>query len=157
MRSLSILIVALFGVAAHAAGDAGCGLGSMIIQKNAKLSQLFAATTNHSFSSQAFGITFGTSGCSSSSIVMLDKEATHYAEANFENLKVDMARGEGENLSTFAQILGCKANSVSDFGQMTRAHYSDIVSSTTPSALIQSVQSQIGQDKNLSNQCKRQI
>ena len=45
------------------AQDAGCGLGSMIIQENTKVMQLLAATTNGSFGSQTFGISTGTSNC----------------------------------------------------------------------------------------------
>ena len=56
------------------AGDAGCGLGGLIIQKNSKILQLLAVTTNHSFLSQEFGITFGTSGCSASGLVMNEKK-----------------------------------------------------------------------------------
>ncbi len=43
MKALLVAaIFSLFGTSAFAAGDAGCGLGSMIISKNSKLLQLFA-------------------------------------------------------------------------------------------------------------------
>src|SRR4051812_6237663 len=89
------------------ANDAGCGLGEVVIQKNTKISQLFAITTNHTFSSQVLGITFGTSGCSSSSWTKNETEAIKYAEMNFQSLKVDAARGNGESLNALADIMGC--------------------------------------------------
>ncbi len=46
MKKLVLLSVMLMGGAAMAMGDAGCGLGGLIIQKNSKLLQIFALTTN---------------------------------------------------------------------------------------------------------------
>ncbi|MGZ5280029.1 MAG: DUF3015 family protein, partial [Pseudobdellovibrionaceae bacterium] len=82
------------------AGDAGCGLGSVIIQKNSKLLQLLAMTTNHSLFTQPLGITSGTSGCSSSGIVMNDKQMEYFVEVNHRDLSREMAQGQGEKLNT---------------------------------------------------------
>jgi hypothetical protein len=82
MKKLLMVAVLLLGSQAFAAGDAGCGLGSLIISKNSKALQIFAITTNWSFLSQPLGITSGTSNCSASSIVMNDKEIQYFVEVN---------------------------------------------------------------------------
>jgi hypothetical protein len=137
------------------AGDAGCGLGSVVIQKNSKLLQLFAITTNGTFFSQAFGITSGTSNCSANGIVFNDKEATVYAEANLQNLKIDMARGSGENLTAFAQILGCTKDVTPAFGEMTQKHYENIFpnADVLPIQFLESIKNEIRSDKTLNSNC----
>ena len=102
-----------------AAGDAGCGLGSVVISKNSKGLQLIALTTNVSISSQPLGITSGTSNCSSSGIVSNDKEIEYYVEVNKSELLKDMAKGDGESLDTFASLYGCQtASSKKDFKEV---------------------------------------
>lgn len=107
------------------AGDAGCGLGSMIISKNSKLLQLFALTTNGSSFSQAFGITSGTSNCSASSIVMNDKQIEYFAESNQIDLTREMAQGQGEKLNTLAALYGCTDKTA--FAKLTQGSFSQIV------------------------------
>ena len=150
-----VLIISSIISSKSFAGDSGCGLGSLIIQKNSKLLQLFGMTTNGTFSSQAFGITSGTSNCSANGIVFSDKEATVYAEANLQNLKIDMARGSGESLTAFAQILGCQAEATSAFGAMTQKHYEHIfpTAKVLPSQVLESIKSEIRNDKILSSSC----
>ena len=142
---------------ANAVGDAGCGLGSLIFTSNHKLTQILATTTNASFGSQTFGITTGTSNCSSSGIAKVEKQDIFYAESNFEHLTIEMAKGEGENLSAFAQILGCSDQQVGEFGKMTKQNYEKIFPShkTTPVEMLQSVKGQMQAHPVLSKECKR--
>lgn len=125
MKILVSLLV-LLGSTQSFAGDAGCGLGSMIIQKNTKVSQFLAITTNHLFFSQVFGITTGTSNCTANGFVMVEKEAQYYAETNLPSLKVDFARGEGDSLTTFATIIGCQESAIPAFGELMQTRYSEI-------------------------------
>ena len=133
-RSVALFLLTIGTSICANAGDAGCGLGGLIISKNTKLSQTLAVTTNGTFLSQLFGITFGTSGCSSSGFVMKNKEAVQYAETNFQNLKIDMARGEGESLKALAQLVGCGNADLHAVGKVTRDSFSTILPSenTTP-------------------------
>ncbi len=100
----------LFGSMA-VAGDAGCGLGSLVIKSNTKLLQLFAVTTNNSFGSQTLGITFGTSGCSAKGLVMNEKQIQYFVEVNQNDLLREMAQGYGDKLSTLAALNGCMDDS----------------------------------------------
>src|SRR5687767_10565283 len=102
MKKLGTMIVGMVAgtmlvTAAHAApyGMAGCGLGSMVISSDG-FSQVFAATTNGTSASQTFGITTGTSNCTRSGVVLADKEQEAFFEANFTELRRDIAGGGGE-------------------------------------------------------------
>lgn len=109
------------------ANDAGCGLGSLVISKNSKLLQLFALTTNGTFLNQAFGITSGTSGCSSSGLVQNEKEVQYFVELNNDDLSRQMARGEGEKLQVLAQLSGCKkTEGQKAFAEMTKKSFTQI-------------------------------
>ena len=135
----------LFANSALAAGDAGCGLGSLVISKNSKLLQLFALTTNGTFLSQVFGITSGTSGCTSSGLVMTDKEIDYFVEVNHDDLTREMAQGQGEKLSTLAVLHGCKSKqSQTAFSVWTQQSYEKILPTATTSSteIVQNLKSQ---------------
>lgn len=137
MKSLLILSV-LLGLSnvALAAGDSGCGLGSMIIKDNTKLMQLFAVTTNASFGSQTFGITFGTSNCSANGIVMNDKQIQYFVEVNQQDLTREMAQGHGDKLSTLAALHGCAdQNTINAFSTKAQSSYEQIVPSAKTNAV----------------------
>lgn len=136
MKRIALLGMFLgFASLAHAAGDAGCGLGSMIISKNSKVLQLFAATTNGSFGSQTFGITSGTSNCSASGLVMNDKQIQYFVEVNQEDLKREMAQGHGDKLATLAALNGCADDQgVAAFSSKAQNSYEQLVPAPKTSA-----------------------
>ncbi len=133
-----ILLLLFFANEAMAASDAGCGLGDLIVTRNTKLFQFFAVTSNHTFSSQILGITFGTSNCNSSGIVQNDREIRHFAEINQSDLTKEMAQGEGEKLFTLAALYGCDAASKQSFAKMAQNSFDRISpkDSTTSNELI---------------------
>lgn len=136
MRMLIVIFALFTSGTAFAAGDAGCGLGSLIISKNSKLLQLFAATTNGTFGSQTFGITSGTSNCSSSGLVSNDKEIEYFVEVNQDDLSREMAQGHGEKLTTLAALHGCNTEaSIKSFGTKAQSHYLEIVPSADTNAV----------------------
>ena len=155
LQLLALMAFLLNTVNAFAVGDAGCGLGSLVFKDNKKLYQLLATTTNGTFGSQTFGITTGTSNCTASGFAKVDREQIFYVESNFQNLQVEMARGQGENLAAFAQVLGCKDMSVSEFGKMTREGYQRIfpTSKTTAVEVLDSVKKEIQSNKSLAEGC----
>jgi hypothetical protein len=125
-----VLALLMFPVASLA-GDSGCGLGSMIIKSNTKLLQLFSMTTNGSSFSQPLGITSGTSGCTASGLVKNDKQIQYFVEVNSEELKRQMAVGNGEKLSTLATLNGCiDSNSQRVFAEWTKENYQTLVPSS---------------------------
>ena len=132
----AFITVFFLGSFSYAAGDAGCGLGSLIITKNSKLLQLFAATTNGSTGTQTLGITFGTSGCSANGLVQNDKQIQYFVEVNQEELTREMAQGHGEKLSTLAALNGCASEGqISTFNAKAQSSFSSIVPSAKTSAV----------------------
>lgn len=148
-------LLALFSLQAFADNSAGCGLGSLIWKDNSIISGLFRMTTNHSFSSQLFGITTGTSGCSQHSIVMREKAPVYYAEANLEELKIDMAKGEGEYVSIFSDALGCPEGLKGDFAKLSQEKYDSIFtkSEVTAEEMLNNVKRMLKEAPALSGRC----
>ena len=161
MRKLAIVGV-LAGImlgssAAHAQyGMAGCGLGSLLFGKdNTTLMQILAATTNGTFGTQTFGITSGTSNCTSGGVVKAQREQAAFAEVNFQDLKRNMASGGGEYLTSFSTLLGCEDSAKASLFKMAQSKYESILPSetTTPVELVVNVKSEIRKAPALANAC----
>lgn len=133
---LKALLVTLLAGSISYAGDAGCGLGMMVIKQNSKLMQLFAVTTNGTSGSQTFGITFGTSGCSASGLVKNEKQIEYFVEVNQEELMRDMAQGHGEKITTLAALNGCNTpEQISLFAAKAQTEFKTIVPAAKTSAV----------------------
>jgi hypothetical protein len=141
--------------AAMADGDAGCGLGSMIISDNTKLMQLLAATTNVT-GSQTFGISSGTSNCKSQDIVLNEKAVQYFAEANHDDLSREMARGQGEKLNTLASLYGCKGEAQKSFARMTQRSFAKIVPvpKISTSQMVRNLNLELAANPALANSCR---
>ncbi|UXR65603.1 DUF3015 domain-containing protein [Bdellovibrio bacteriovorus] len=156
MKKIIVSLLMLAGAQAFAAGDAGCGLGSMIIQKNSKGLQLLAMTTNSFLFTQPLGITSGTSGCSSRGLVMADKEVQYFVEVNQEELSREMAQGHGEKLATLAQMKGCQNEaSQKAFSSFAQNSYSRILPAANTSAadMVQNLNSELAGQQELAQLC----
>jgi hypothetical protein len=163
MRKLALggLVVglAMLGAAsaAHAQGYgmAGCGLGTYVFKDNTTGAQILAATTNGTFASQTFGITSGTSNCTSGGVVKAQREQAAFAEVNFQDLKRNMAAGGGEFLMSFATLLGCEDSAKPTLAKMTQSKYESILPTekTTPMQMLSGVKTQIKSDARLSQSC----
>lgn len=140
----TVLITLLLGSSVAMANDAGCGLGSLVIKQNTKVMQVLAATTNGTFGSQTFGITFGTSNCSANGIVSNDKQIQYFVEVNQEELTREMAAGRGEKISTLAALNGCAtAAEINAFNAKAQASFKTIVpaAKTTPVDFVTNMKS----------------
>lgn len=152
----AVLVSGLLFGAVALAGDAGCGLGSMIIQKNSKGLQLLAMTTNGSLLTQPLGITSGTSGCSASGIVSTDKEIEYFVEVNHDDLSREMAQGEGEKLSVLAQLNGCQSKAAQEaFAGMTQKSFERIIPAMDTGAgeMVQNLKKEISEDVEVAQLC----
>ena len=121
MKKLLAIVLSLVSVNAFAAGygSAGCGLGSIVLGDKPGFMQVFAATTNGTSGSQTFGISSGTSNCGSAG-----KSSEQFIEANKVSLGNDIARGEGETISSLASIM--KVSNTTEFAAALKAQYSEI-------------------------------
>lgn len=109
---VSLLLVSIsFSVSAEPYGMAGCGLGSMVPAWKNDIGQVLAATTNGSLSSQTFGITSGTSNCTTDGIVRADRAQEVFVTFNEEPLELETVSGTGERIRAIASLLGCPTHS----------------------------------------------
>jgi hypothetical protein len=100
-------------------GVAGCGLGSMVFGNQEGLMQVVAATLNGT-GMQTFGITSGTSNCGRG--LFAKAEINSFIQSNAVALENDIARGQGEALSTLNNMLGCS----SQFSGILQENYKGI-------------------------------
>jgi hypothetical protein len=137
-------------------GMAGCGLGTMLFQKdNTTWKQILAATTNGTFGNQTFAITSGTSNCTQGGVMKAEREQAAFAEVNFQDVKANMAAGGGEFLSSFATLLGCEESSKQALAHMTQEKFETLVpsTSTTPVQMLVAIKQQIKASPTLSLTC----
>ena len=94
---------------AHAVDSTGgCGLGSMAWRgQSGIIPQSLAITTNNTFWTNTFGITFGTSGCDPNGRVTggTGRMTLAFLQDNMEQFAMDAAAGKGETIETLAGIL----------------------------------------------------
>lgn len=137
-------------------GMAGCGLGSLLFGPNDEpFAQVLAATTNATFASQTFGITSGTSNCTSGGVLRAEREQAAFAEVNFHDLKRNMAAGGGEFLASFSTLLGCEEGARPALYKMTQEKYPAMVPSenTGPIEMVVAIKAQIRSDARLAGAC----
>lgn len=141
---LSLQAVAVLG--ANPDNGPGCGLGKLAWsdfahQKNIA-PQVMMATTNGTFSSQTFGISSGTSGCTNDGQIMAEHKARVFASVNMENLSQEMAQGYGEHLAALATLLGVPKEQHEEFFAMTQRKYTALIASgeESPDAMLEALQ-----------------
>lgn len=123
LASLAVGVAMLASAPAFAVDSTGCGLGSMAWRGQKGIGpQVLAATTNASFGSQTFGITFGTSGCDPNGRVTggTGRMMLAFLENNMEQFAIDVAAGYGETIDTVAGILNVDSQ---EFGLKAQAQF----------------------------------
>ncbi len=131
MRKLiiSCAAAAVVSTSAFSASNVGCGLGWAMFQGDSKsaFGQLFQITTNQSTSSQAFGITSGTSGCRQPSNMFASEETHKFVNDNMDKLALDISAGQGETLDTLATLL--KVEDKASFNAKLQTNFEKIYTS----------------------------
>jgi hypothetical protein len=151
---LIIGLLALVATTSVFAADSssGCGMGYEVAPKQSLVSSSTRLIVNATFSN-TIAMTLGTSGCAKHSIVKNDAKGIHFAEANMNQLAVEMARGNGEFVTSFASVYGC--NNSEAFGSMVQSNYESVLpsSNTTGVELYNNVKAQIRNNAALSASC----
>lgn len=127
MKKSIIIGAALLTLSSTAfAKNTGCGLGWAVFGGDSKsaLGQILQITTNHATSSQAFGITSGTSGCRQPSAMFVNNETHKFVNDNMDKLALDISVGQGETLNTLATLL--KVEDKSSFNAKLQANFEKI-------------------------------
>jgi hypothetical protein len=157
---VSFLVSNLFFMAnVKADSSVGCGLGSIIFKKNSILSALLRATTNASFSSQLFGITSGTSGCSQHSIVKKEMLPQYFAEIQLKNIQLDISVGRGDYLIALAESFDCNNSLQNVFNSELKKSYGQLFSQmdVQPTEFINKSKNIIMQNEKLKAGCHNVI
>jgi len=139
---LTIAIVGAFASAAMAAGygAAGCGLGSLVFMENNE-TQILAATTNGTFGSQTFGMTFGTSNCNNKGLVKLSMARESFIEANYKDLSRDVAKGSGEYVNSLAKLYGYTPETAWQFTQLLQKNHTVIFAANDAKTAVNTIDS----------------
>jgi len=129
----------------HSAGSDSCGLGWQVTKKKTFSATSTRGTTN-SVIPPTFGMTSGTMGCEQHGLVKADMKSLHFADANFENLMAEIAEGQGEYLTGFIQMMGCKPSL--EVTSALQFNYSSISESATPGELVNKTKAIIRSNEN---------
>ncbi len=136
-------------------GMAGCGLGSLIIKNHSKGPQIGAWILNV-IGYQISAITTGSSNCGITKDDLAMKEQEVFMEVNLSSVAKDAAKGEGEHLSAFAEILGCgQGAELNVFSNLTRDNYSTIFSTSDSKAVLENFRGVIKSNETLASACVR--
>ena len=105
----TVLAAASMNVFAVAPGGPGCGWGNMLFEGQSGLpSHLIASITNGTSGNATFGMTSGTNGCDTSGRLAYNGKPMLVLSSIMSELSEDVARGEGEALTTYAVVKCCK-------------------------------------------------
>ena len=139
---------------AVAEDSTGCGVGTMLFDgKSGVFPQILAVTTNGSTGNQTFGISSGTLGCDSNGTITASEKMRMFASSNMENLAKDMAAGQGESLTTMADLLGISAADRPAFYAATKTNFDRIFPTpdVTAEQVIDSLRTVMAEDTGLSH------
>jgi hypothetical protein len=153
--ALVLSLVSFSGPAFSAGyGDAGCGLGAIVMGDRPGGPQVVAWFLNIT-GMASIAITTGTSQCNPVGLVKLEKEREEFAEKNYPSLVKEMAMGKGENLDTLAGLYGCPQDSRADFGSLVQENFRSIVKndSTDSQEMLSSLNFEISEHAVLSKSC----
>lgn len=133
-------------LAANLDNGPSCGLGKLAWsdykhQKNIA-PQVMMATTNGTFGSQTFGISFGTSGRTNDGQVMAARKTDMFVASTFESLSEDLARGQGEHLASLTMMLGVAVEHQVAFFSLAQDRYRILMErgEDSPLAVIKAIQ-----------------
>lgn len=132
LAAVLTLLCAGVASAGSARSNTGCGLGSLLWENKADssvASQSLQATTNGTFGNQTFGITTGTLGCSTPAKVVKSEQLNRFVKSNLDNLATDIARGGGESLDAFAELLQIPVEKRAEFAAKLQSNFAKVFTS----------------------------
>jgi hypothetical protein len=124
-----LLLVATPVLAGQARSNTGCGLGSLLWEDKSDgsvISQSLQATTNGTFGNQTFGITSGTLGCAQPANFIKNDRMLAFTADNMDLLARDIAAGQGETLTTLAELMEVPAAERPVFAATLQANFDQI-------------------------------
>lgn len=137
MKRLVVVVVLVLvmafgtGLALADKANTGCGLGHLLFKgkDDSVLMQVFAVTTNGTSGNQTFGITTGTLECEKPAKFVSNERLNEFVASNMDSLARDMATGQGESLSTLAELMEVPAGDRAEFYATLQRNFSNIFTS----------------------------
>ncbi|MBO3276784.1 DUF3015 domain-containing protein [Pseudomonas schmalbachii] len=148
----TLLASASAGAFAAAPGSDGCGWGNMLFKgQRGVATHVLAATTNGSSGNNTFGMTTGTNGCHTNGALTYGGKPMIILSSIMDELSEDMAKGNGEALTTYAVVLGVQPEDRAHFAEVTQAHFAQIFdkSDVTAADVYANTQAVLKQDARL--------
>jgi hypothetical protein len=114
---------------AQAPGGPDCGWGNMLFEgQRGTPAHFLASTTNGTSGNATFGMTSGTNGCSTNASLTYGGKSWFAMNGMMNELSEDMAKGNGEALTTYAVVLGVAPEDRAHFAAVTHEHFQQIFS-----------------------------
>ncbi len=154
--TLSFGLCGFANLAQGSDSSSGCGPGWYVLKENSLVSSALRITTNGIlFPVVTLGMTFGTSNCTQHKLVLKEQESLHFATMNHFELKSAVARGEGEYLNAFSEVIGCSHSAQTRFNDQLKSRYNELYpdNSINPQKVLTEVYKIVIQDKDLVSQC----
>jgi hypothetical protein len=156
-KIIFVLILSLISSISFAKdGSSGCGPGWYVFNDNSLISSALRATTNGILAiTVTIGMTMGTSGCSKHSIVKNEKRNLKFATENYFEIAAEATRGQGQFLSSFGEMLGCKGINNAQFKNEMQKSFNKIFPSldVNPENLLKETYILILNNESLRNSC----
>lgn len=123
----TVLAVISINAMAQSPGGPNCGWGNMLFdgQRGTPV-HVLASTTNGTSGNATFGMTSGTNGCLTNTPLTYGGRPWIAMNGMMNELSEDMARGQGEVLTTYAVVLGVAPEDRVHFAMVTHEHFQQI-------------------------------
>ena len=122
IAGLALLSASSVALAGAAGGDAGCGWGNALFKgQSGTANHVLAGITNATFGNNTFGMTTGTNGCDTSG--RLGYGGRSAVSAIMDEFSEDVARGEGDALSTVAVLYGVEPSDRDTFARVMHENF----------------------------------
>ena len=125
----TLLAAVSINALAEAPGGPNCGWGNMLFKgQRGGVAHFLASTTNGTSGNATFGMTSGTNGCSTNGTLTYGGRPMIALNGMMDELSEDMAKGNGEALTTYAVVLGVAPEDREHFAAVTHEHFQQIFS-----------------------------
>ena len=131
----SLLALTSAAAFAEAPGGPSCGWGNMLFKgQRGMASHFVASTTNGTSGNATFGMTSGTNGCATNAALTYGGKSWFAMNGMMNELSEDMAKGQGEALTTYAVVLGVAPEDRAHFAAVTHQHFQEIFTTADATA-----------------------
>ncbi len=131
----TLLAAASLNAMAQAPGGPDCGWGNMLFEgQRGTPAHFLASTTNGTSGNATFGMTSGTNGCSTNAPLTYGGKSWLAMNGMMDELSEDMAKGQGEALTTYAVVMGVAPQDRAYFESVTHQHFQQIFTSSNATA-----------------------